>query len=199
MLGFAISSFLLPQQLTHPPLADSWTNPNKTAYNDGTLCNCADWGLEDPDCSNVNLATDCANNWVCVSETCEYPRGWTCGAGTYHDGVKCNCECGIFDPDCSTIADNTCTGTAAKYTCTTAGLCIEAACGNNYTDVLQLNEQCDGGVGCSALCQCADGYNPTTPPSLNCVPGAPCTVFLLVGAPLHSHTTLSFQNATTGS
>jgi len=32
------------------------------------------------------------------------PKGWTCDSSLYNDG-KCNCDCGIWDPDCDKGAD----------------------------------------------------------------------------------------------
>eukprot|EP00727_Mastigamoeba_balamuthi_P010322 m51a1_g5912 hypothetical protein (620) ;mRNA; f:16676-31840 len=30
------------------------------------------------------------------------PAGWTCPSSSYKDGAVCDCECGLWDPDCST-------------------------------------------------------------------------------------------------
>ena len=38
-------------------------------------------------------------------------------------------------------------------------------CGNS---VINGGEQCDGGTGCTASCQCSAGYQPTSPLSVNC-------------------------------
>src|SRR3989344_1492130 len=38
-------------------------------------------------------------------------------------------------------------------------------CGNS---VINSGEQCDGGTGCTASCQCSAGYQPTSPLSVNC-------------------------------
>lgn len=40
-------------------------------------------------------------------------------------------------------------------------------CGNAVTE-LELGEQCDGGEGCAANCQCETGYVPTSPISIHC-------------------------------
>jgi hypothetical protein len=42
------------------------------------------------------------------------PQSWTCPAENYGNGQACNCECGAFDPDCSTSSclpgDPACSG-----------------------------------------------------------------------------------------
>jgi len=32
------------------------------------------------------------------------PKGWTCAESAYDDGAVCDCDCGIWDPDCDRLA-----------------------------------------------------------------------------------------------
>jgi len=89
----------------------------------GCDCFCGSW---DPDCNSVdNGQNDCTEGLggKCVSAgVCEYavplvdtnsgtcqdedatpitnPECWHCEAHLFNDSLACNCECGLWDPDC---------------------------------------------------------------------------------------------------
>jgi V8-like Glu-specific endopeptidase len=110
------------------PLA--WTcNPLYYGAGDGCDCDC---GVYDPDCNdpgqpvyNCFLGQICDAEGACVlpwEETPLSPEGWMCGPVHYDTGDGCDCECGIYDPDCddeSALVFNCSIGLA----CTPEGLC----------------------------------------------------------------------------
>ena len=135
----------------------NWTCPYAD-YNN-SFCECTDCGaLEDPDCADAAVRTSCANDFFCANHTCAYPKGWTCGLGTYGDGRACDCGCGVPDPDCVDYTLPVAHCGAGAWSCV-AGTCRAAYCGNGRVDYA-THEECEhGGVGCnSSACRCAHGF-----------------------------------------
>ena len=59
-----------------------------------------------------------------------WPTGWTCAAELWNDGVFCNCNCGVYDPDCalpSSILAN-CEGHICESTDVGCGCSANAEC-----------------------------------------------------------------------
>ncbi len=89
----------------------AWTCGADTyAAHNGCDCGC---GAPDPDCKVAGQALHgcastetCGDGGTCVSKV---PKGWSCPAFFYDDGLLCNCACGAPDPDCkdtsNTIVD----------------------------------------------------------------------------------------------
>ena len=138
---------------------DAWTCAAEL-YN-GTVCQCASrCGLADPGCADRAANTSCADNFVCADDRCDHPRNWTCGDGEYNTSGVCNCGCGAYDPDCDAPGCEVVgcpTGTV--HSCRANASCAVAVCGNGFVD-LPLDEECDGGLGCSARCRCNARYEP---------------------------------------
>eukprot|EP00727_Mastigamoeba_balamuthi_P014593 m51a1_g9759 hypothetical protein (799) ;mRNA; r:1616317-1619273 len=148
---------------------ESWSCP-EDRYADGKVCDC-ECGALDPDCSNTRLPTSCHDGFQCISGTCAVPAGWNivkCPISDYNTGGTCSCNCGVYDPDCDkTNRVGNCQGV---QTCSYQGTCIDPGCGNNRTEEFGTpSEQCDGGYGCDAQCQCLPGYSPTSPRRQGCV------------------------------
>jgi len=147
-------------------------------YNDGTRCDC-DCGVFDPDCENYNLPTTCPEDFACIlnntedltSMYCAAPKKWSCHPSAYKDGVTCDCNCTVLDPDCLNANASAISGCGSfsqkAWTCNSESKCIPAACGNGIIDPF-LSEQCDGGAGCSSKCKCLDGYTPRNPRAPSC-------------------------------
>ena len=80
---------------------------------------------------------------------------------------------GFGDPEyvfVATLNENpSVTATSGQLTVTPAP--PPPPCGNG---AVNANEQCDGGTGCTASCQCSAGYQPTSPLSVNCQPTIIC-------------------------
>lgn len=104
------------------------------------------------------MRTSCANDFFCANHTCAYPKGWTCGLGTYGDGRACDCGCGVPDPDCVDYTLPVAHCGPGAWSCV-AGTCRAAYCGNGRVDYA-THEECEhGGVGCnSSACRCAHGF-----------------------------------------
>jgi len=89
-------------------------------FGDGGVCNCGCGdGAVDPDCYySSHRAPVCpligqkpSKDLVSCSAD-----GWKCDPEAYGDGKKCDCECGIPDPDCENLKlDTTCEGNAYCY------------------------------------------------------------------------------------
>ncbi len=90
---------------------------------DGCDCNC---GARDPDCDDPEQTVyGCIAGSACLADgSCELPvpEGWVCDAAVYGGGDACDCNCGLYDPDCATSRTvRNCNGTdvcAADGTCT---------------------------------------------------------------------------------
>lgn len=105
-------------------LPDGW-DCRRRFYGSGDGCDC-NCGARDPDCDDPEQAIyGCVAGSACLADgSCELPvpTGWVCDVSVYGAGDECDCNCGIYDPDCdkSTVVRN-CNGTdvcAADGTCT---------------------------------------------------------------------------------
>ncbi len=126
-------------------------------------CNC---GIQDPDCDpQLGAFVLCgdlvgATGQVCVDGTCTPPPGWTCDTATFYETatgtatVACNCDCGVFDPDC--LENAPIEGCAENQTCSGAGKCInpppdEWHCLAGYYDEITAGyEDADCNCSCGA-------------------------------------------------
>ena len=117
-------------------------------YGDGARCDCG-CGAVDPDCASLGVAAcdRCDDPGSCSAQACPglidptanahctpqpTPSGWTCGPGTYGDGI-CDCGCSVPDADCRSSDPATCVR------------CLE--CGNQGS--------CDGTIDQTDSTQCA--------------------------------------------
>ena len=154
-------------------------------------CNC---GAYDPDCvwSNQN---DCSNpDFSCnpISGVCELP-GWDadkCGPAAYkYDTIAqwgfdsgCDCECGVYDPDCDAV-DNLVYpgfGSCGRSTCYEDSDCPLASTCNQSNDF-----SAEGPVPCAGAegCYCSEPYlapiftqyHELCEDHDDCSPGAFCT------------------------
>eukprot|EP00727_Mastigamoeba_balamuthi_P012055 m51a1_g7472 putative serine-threonine protein (958) ;mRNA; r:178397-182922 len=142
----------------------TWTCPEEKYTDKACDCGC---GGHDPACSLSTPVSTCSasSDTLCkYNGDCWVPTSWTCGYALYDErsvtkaASTCNCKCGAEDPGC-----------AANMTCLSDGSgCVAPLCGNNVAEQA-LNEQCDGGLGCSG-CACTDGYEPLSPVFKDCHP-----------------------------
>jgi len=92
-------------------------DPSFYGAHDGCDCDC---GIQDPDCSDELIwpplrkpgqriyavpVFDCYDDSspFCQNGLCVYgptPSGWTCDPSYYNATDGCDCNCGVFDPDC---------------------------------------------------------------------------------------------------
>jgi hypothetical protein len=98
------------------------------AYGNNVACDC-ECGVPDPDClpgpeeqpapvANCEPDQLCSPQNQCVDPP---PDGWTCAPFQYDTGGPCDCECGVYDPDCD--AGGTVFGCAPGQGCTAEGTC----------------------------------------------------------------------------
>lgn len=101
----------------------AWTCGVKLySAHDGCDCNC---GAPDPDCVDATASIyNCPPQATCsAAGICEGGvTGWTCAAGVYASGGACNCNCGVWDPDCNNAAA-TVSGCTGGATCAQPGVC----------------------------------------------------------------------------
>lgn len=80
----------------------TWTC-NARWYAAGDDCDC-ECGAYDPDCDNAALrTTNCGIGGRCLTDgTCDVPipAAWDCDPARYNNGQQCDCDCGVYDPDC---------------------------------------------------------------------------------------------------
>lgn len=70
--------------------------------------------LEDVTLIEVTIGDDLTSTPVAAGDCIHFarvevqrtfgPPGWTCAEAEYGDGIECDCECGILDPDCGASA-----------------------------------------------------------------------------------------------
>ena len=130
----------------------------KYGSGDGCDCNCTLW---DPDCAAPapGPAHGCPGPARCRerrdgTSACAPVRGWTCNETKYGSGDGCDCNCGIWDPDCdSSISGQPvrgCENLTAKAHCARANdapVCVDIA---NWTcDAARYGsgDGCDCGCG----------------------------------------------------
>jgi len=120
---------------------------NKGA-DDGCDCEC---GAVDPDCSIADVDIyNCADGQTCPAGTCAgKPTGWTCTEAQFNSGGDCNCNCGIYDPDCDNAA-------ATLVGCTGNMVCgpVEGKC---VPPTWDTNSCSDGAYSDGVECDCACG------------------------------------------
>ncbi|MCL2824826.1 MAG: hypothetical protein FWD57_12635, partial [Polyangiaceae bacterium] len=75
-------------------------------------------------------------------------EGWTCPKGYYEDG-DCDCECGIWDPDCSTSGAN-------PFGCAPEAICVEVD-GQGICDGGVVGWTCDIKYYGDGFCECGCG------------------------------------------
>eukprot|EP00727_Mastigamoeba_balamuthi_P012331 m51a1_g7720 putative protein kinase domain containing protein (1438) ;mRNA; r:137464-143831 len=136
---------------------------------DGCQCECG--GDPDPDCFDPFAPVSVCGNQANLSiPFCSWSDGaqsqcsetWTCGKERYGDGHRCDCECGVMDPDCLSPYNET--------SCADDWQCVNGKCA-----VVQYHD----GVACD--CNCGDydpdcdshltlGYHSHNPPNGHCYP-----------------------------
>ena len=93
-------------------------------YGTGDGCDC-DCGAYDPDCDDPNQDVyNCIAGSACLPDgSCELgvPAGWVCEPQVYGAGDACDCNCGVYDPDCDTVA--TIRNCGRGYVCSAEGTC----------------------------------------------------------------------------
>jgi hypothetical protein len=101
--------------------------------------------------------------------------GWTCGLAYYDAADGCDCECGIWDPDCD-ISGSTIYGCAEGQACekdsNDAGVCTGVPTGWTCEEA-----KFDDGVSCDCGCGAADPDCAVTPalPVVGCATGEVCS------------------------
>lgn len=69
-------------------------------------------------CGACGEGTSCNTRGVCV------PEGWQCAPSTYNDGFRCDCACGLVDPDCAIAAPEVPIANCGPFqVCDDAGQC----------------------------------------------------------------------------
>jgi hypothetical protein len=158
---------------------------------DGQFCDCF-CGMADPDCENPDLPlygdefTQCAEGQTCspTFDGCDgTPTGWTCAEDQFNGGAGngCDCNCGVFDPDCALDPAEPVDGCMANEQCGGAdGICVPAAwtcdplyfsdmtcdCGCGVADpdctdaTVGVCEYCNNVGSCSST-ECPGTINPT--------------------------------------
>lgn len=144
------------------------------AFGDGETCDC-ECGVVDPDCNTFddNPVVGCETDEICDAQgQCLFvPPEWTCNGLDYAASNGCDCECGVYDPDCDLpgafvlgcepgegcTAEATC-GVPATWTCEDAawndGTTCDCDCGAPDPDC--ADDQL-AVVGCEGEEVCAGG------------------------------------------
>ena len=179
----ASSSFLLMHVAALPLQIDGWTC-DTARYLDGHTCDC-DCGVPDPDCDDCALPVrGCPAASRCVRQNgrpvCETHAGWTCAnLCGYNASDGCDCNCGIWDPDCTGY-----TGSTAKGCTGYKSRCLPDAAGAPVCHDISYWScavtKYGGGDGCDCNCRMwdadcdVDAANATgcTGTPNRCVPGA---------------------------
>ncbi len=109
-----------------PPVTGWECDPSYYDAGAEDYCDC-ECGAADPDCDIAEIPIyPCHEGQTCSTQfECEgLPTAWTCDANAFDDGTTCNCDCGVYDPDCE-IANAPVTGCTSGTTCNLDyGTCI---------------------------------------------------------------------------
>ncbi len=165
---------------TGGPTGDWFCSPAWFGGGDGCDCGC---GARDPDCDDpAQEVYGCLPGQVCdAAGDCaseggggDVPAEWTCLDWEYGDGEFCDCECGVYDPDCdvSDYAFNCGFGEA----CNADGTCEDPGSGSGVPAGWTCPDfWYDAGDDCE--CECG-AYDPDcddpTAPVYFCGPGETC-------------------------
>ena len=152
-----------------PATPAGWTC-GPLAYGDGK-CDCG-CGAADVDCSTSDLARCdvCNHTGSCNLAACPGridpadttsclapPAGWTCSPWTYADGEKCECGCGIPDPDCKDATAASCDNCLAEGSCA-KGLCPSSIVpGDNTRCQIPAQWSCAPETYGDGVCNCGCG------------------------------------------
>eukprot|EP01129_Flabellula_baltica_P014044 TRINITY_DN6650_c0_g1_i1.p1 TRINITY_DN6650_c0_g1~~TRINITY_DN6650_c0_g1_i1.p1 ORF type:complete len:920 (+),score=147.08 TRINITY_DN6650_c0_g1_i1:2-2761(+) len=117
---------------------------------DGCDCNC---GIPDPDCELSNVSISCEIGQVCIEGTCQGDAmDWTCFEGYYNAGDSwCDCECGVWDPDCDQSSMNKVT-----RNCGTNEQCVKRTDG--YSECRSISFQPDTSFLQDLYTELVEGY-----------------------------------------
>ena len=157
---------------------NGWTcQPGVFDAVDGCHCGCGIW---DPDCEGDGVVVwgcqyavpMCVNsNGQGVCEDAE-PQWW-CGPDSFGMRDGCQCECGLWDPDCGSVSANV-------YGCESVGATCVNVAGQGECKNRTLSWSChpdyyDSGDGCDCECgrwdpDCDIGNSPAA----GCMPGVAC-------------------------
>jgi hypothetical protein len=164
--------------------AVGWTC-EEAKFDDGTNCDCG-CGAADPDCSVTPALPllGCETGESCNTAGACVPADWTCNANYYNAGATdgCDCECGVWDPDCDIDGENEPTSSIANcaggQTCekdannNDAPTCVGVATGWTCTE-----DKFDDGVNCDCDCGAGDPDCAVTPvlPVVGCATGESCS------------------------
>ena len=139
------------ETITVLPVVD-WTCHPADFSNGYCDCDCGVW---DPDCDSPGLEIGgCVEGQTCEKDEndlpyCDgvpsVPTEWTCDEEKYADGESCDCNCGVWDPDC---AD----GALQKTGCNPGFLCK-----NDEPDCVPVSWTCSAAYYGDAICQCDCG------------------------------------------
>jgi len=125
---------------------DAWTC-SASYYAGGDICDC-DCGAYDPDCDLGAPLAGCEEQERCNSDGECVPRApaeWTCSPLSYAANNTCDCNCGVYDPDCDFVDLVGITGCGAGVSeCFSDGTC--GTCTPDCTD-----KDC-GTDGCGGFC-----------------------------------------------
>jgi hypothetical protein len=144
----------------------SWTC-DEGAFDDGETCDC-ECGAPDLDCPELPVVGCEDPDEVCFGGACLTGiEGWDCNPDFYDANDGCDCECGIYDPDCDTP------GTRV-YNCDPGFVCLPDA-----TCAIPPSWSCDEDrFGDEATCDCVCGARDPDCgeglPVVGCQPGEVC-------------------------
>lgn len=145
----------------------AWTCPAEWYSNDdGCDCNC---GAVDPDCNGDQSTVDgcpvgfagtgvasCSATGTCQFSGKTASPYWLCPASTYNANDGCDCNCGVYDPDCDS-SESELFNCPSGFTCTSAGFCAAPEPGSNWVCDPSFYASFDGcDCGCGDDPDCAD-------------------------------------------
>jgi hypothetical protein len=125
--------------------------------NSNGQCECNGKTSGKTDVMRCNGHGSCSSDGVCTCDngyyntTCQsiVPSGWTCTNGWYAQNDRCDCDCGVVDPDCN--SENI----LHAYDCAAGFICDSGVC------TCDGNQKCNGHGTCDAngSCTCNTGYS----------------------------------------
>lgn len=122
----------------YSPAPGWFCSPNFYNATDGCDCEC---GAHDPDCDDPDQDVfGCYDDIGCLaSGICDWPTApaeWTCEAYFYDANDGCDCNCGMYDPDCDLVESDLFNCPCSDMTCSPEGFCTgECLLGKNLVEL----------------------------------------------------------------